>query len=55
MTQPKRRMWEKPEPKPSLLHDEPPVAACPSITVNDLRGYDALLERLLKVHGEKEE
>ena len=47
------RLWEKAEIKTSKLLGEPIVASLP-ITVNDLGGCDALLERLRNVHGEQE-
>jgi hypothetical protein len=47
------RLWERAQIKTSKLVDEPMVASLP-ITVNDLRGRDALLERLRNVHGEHE-
>jgi hypothetical protein len=46
-------LWERAEIKTSKLLDEPIVASLP-ITVSDLRGCDALLERLRRVHGEQE-
>jgi hypothetical protein len=49
----KQRLWKLQENRHSKLHSEEPVFFCEPITVETLRGKDALLEKLILVHGSK--
>jgi hypothetical protein len=49
----KHRLYKIQENRQSKLHSDEPVFFCEPLTVNTLRGKDALLEKLILVHGGK--
>jgi len=48
----RQRLWNTQANRKSKLHEEAPVYFCEPLTVNTLRGKDALLEKLILVHGD---